>query len=47
MELEDQELEEAIADENSSDEEGNTLVPAKWRNQKFSKLTVSEADWTP
>ena len=47
MELEDQELEEAVADENSSDEERNALIPAEWRNQEFFKLVVSEADQTP
>ena len=45
--MEDQELEEAIADEDSSDEEGNAHVPAEWMNREFSKLVVSEAHWTP
>ena len=44
MEMEDQELEEAIADEDSSLEEGNSPVPAEWRNQEFLKLVVSEAN---
>ena len=47
MEMEDQELEEAIVDEDSFDEEGNAPVPAEWRNQEFSKLVVSEAHRTP
>ena len=38
--MEDQELEEAVADEDSSDEEGNTPVPVEWRNQEFLKLMV-------
>ena len=47
MEREDQELEEAIADEDSSDEEENTPVPTEWKNQKFSKLVVNEGHRTP
>ena len=47
MDLEDEELEEGLADGDSSDEEGNAAVPAEWRDQEFSKLVVSEADQTP
>ena len=32
MEREDQELEEAIAELDSSDEEGNAPIPTEWRN---------------
>ena len=47
MDLEDEELEEGLADGDSSDEEGNAPVPAEWRDHEFSKLVVSKADQTP
>ena len=34
LEREDQELEEAIIDEDSSNEEESAHVPAEWRNQE-------------
>ena len=45
--IEEMELEEGLADGDSSDEEGNAPVPAEWRDHEFSKLVVSEADRTP
>ena len=46
MKMDDQDLEEATVDEDSSDEEKSAYVPAEWRNQIFSQLVVSEGHRT-
>ena len=45
--IEEMELEEGLADGDSSDKEGNAPVHVEWRDYEFSKLVVSEADRTP